>query len=175
MAAPSLRGFFAGRQAADSATAMLSLTKLAQSQAIAQGRPYRLNIDTQGGRFFITAQEAGSYCQVATDMGREFRIPTGCELTVETTSSQLAPSGLPSAANQPAPTDLGGRLSVAMGGSPAVESGVTDDGCDYIQFYPTGRHDVARVEIRDSRGDAYVVSCESATEPFRITTPGEAE
>ena len=45
MAAPSLRGFFTSRETSDAAAQIVALTHLARSQAITEGRVYRLNLD----------------------------------------------------------------------------------------------------------------------------------
>ena len=49
IAAPSLRGFVRGRQTAEAAAQMLSLTHLARSRAASQGCIHRLNVDTETG------------------------------------------------------------------------------------------------------------------------------
>ena len=41
----------------------------------------------------------------------------------------------------------------------------------YVQFYPSGRNDVATIEIRGRNGQEYDVTCLSATEAFVITSP----
>jgi len=84
MAAPSLRGFFASRQTADAATTMLSLTKWARSQALAQGCPCRLNIDSESGTCWLTVQQAGAFVDLNCEMGRRFRLPEGASVSVRT-------------------------------------------------------------------------------------------
>jgi Tfp pilus assembly protein FimT len=43
----------------------------------------------------------------------------------------------------------------------------------YVQFYPSGRSDVATIEITGRTGDVYRVTCPSATEAFRLILPTE--
>jgi Tfp pilus assembly protein FimT len=85
MAAPSLRGFFASRKAHDAAAGILSLIRYARSQAITEGWNYRLNLDSGGGAYWLTVNEAGGYANLDTDMGRKFLLPefTTMELEME--------------------------------------------------------------------------------------------
>ena len=75
MAAPSLRGFFASRRTSDAASQMLALMKLARSRAIAEGRVYRFNLDTEAGTYWLTAREGGVFVDLQTETGREFALP----------------------------------------------------------------------------------------------------
>jgi len=79
MAAPSLRGFFASRKTADTASNLVALTQLARSQAIAEGTPYRLNIDAESGRYWVTMQDQGAFVPLTTDFGRIFQMPDGVQ------------------------------------------------------------------------------------------------
>ena len=81
MAAPSLRGFVAGRKTDEAAAQILSLTKFAQSQAIAQGCIYRLNIDAEEKTYWLTWQRAGTFSRLESEHGRRFRFPN--EVTVK--------------------------------------------------------------------------------------------
>jgi len=136
LVAPSLRGFFTSRQAADSAQTALSATKWAHWQAISQGQPCRLNVDAQSGAFWLTVQQAGNYVAPSDDMGRRFTVPEGATISLR---------------------------------SEAPDPNVT-----YVQFYPSGRSDVATITIADDRGRAFQITCPSATEAFKIISPSEA-
>ncbi len=84
MAAPSLRGFFASRRTQDAAAGIVALTKYARSQAAAEGRTYRLNLDADGGRYWLTAQRGGAFVRLDTEPGRVFLLPRGTEANWET-------------------------------------------------------------------------------------------
>jgi prepilin-type N-terminal cleavage/methylation domain-containing protein len=43
----------------------------------------------------------------------------------------------------------------------------------YVEFHPSGRHEVATIEITGQQGEVQQVTCDSPTETFRIDTPGE--
>jgi len=137
MAAPSLRGFVGGRQTANAAAQVLSLTKLARSQAVVQGRVYRLNIDTETKTYWLTMQRAGSFVPLGFEHGRRFQFPDGVSV----------------------------KLELPLGNNSA----------SYIQFYPDGRNDEARIELTGQQGEVFEVTCPSATERFRVVSPSEAE
>ena len=77
MAAPSLRGFFASRQTSDAAAKIVALAEFARSQAAAEGRTYHLNLDTENGKYWLTAQEGGSFTMLSSEFGRTFLLPEG--------------------------------------------------------------------------------------------------
>ncbi len=81
-AAPSLRGFFISRQTHDTATRILSLTRLARSQAIADGRLYRLHVDAQDRTFYLTRQGETAFERIESSLGRPFRLPDEVEMEV---------------------------------------------------------------------------------------------
>jgi prepilin-type N-terminal cleavage/methylation domain-containing protein len=85
MAAPSLRGFFSSRKAHDAAAGILSLIRYARSQAITEGRNYRLNLDPGEGAYWLTASDAGGYAALDTELGRKFLLPefTTMELAMD--------------------------------------------------------------------------------------------
>lgn len=75
MAAPSLRGFFASRETSDAAAQIVALTHLARSQAITEGRLYRLNLDVRNKTYWLTVQEQGGFRRLYNDFGRIFSLP----------------------------------------------------------------------------------------------------
>ena len=112
LSAPSLRGFFASRQTADAAMTMLSLAKWARSEAIAQGRPCRLNIDASSGTFWLTVQQAGTFVRLNSEMGRQFRLPEGASVSVQSDQPDSAPSYLqfyPNGRSDVATVEITGR------------------------------------------------------------------
>jgi len=77
MAAPSLRGFFASRKTVDAAAQLTALAHLARSCAVAEGKTYRLNLDTEAGTYWLTAQHGGGFRKLGTEFGRVFSLPEG--------------------------------------------------------------------------------------------------
>ena len=75
MAAPSLRGFFASRRTADAVDQILALTMYARTQAVSDGRVYRLNFDLDAGTYWLTAQAEGGFQGLGSEFGRTFSFP----------------------------------------------------------------------------------------------------
>jgi prepilin-type N-terminal cleavage/methylation domain-containing protein len=83
MAAPSLRGFFASRRIDDTAAHILALTQYARSQAISEGIVYRLNFDTRDCTYWLTAQKAGVFESLKTEVGQVYTLPKDIKLELE--------------------------------------------------------------------------------------------
>ena len=83
MAAPSLSGFFGSRQTHDTAAQILALTHLARSQAISEGIVYRLNFDTVERTYWLTAQKAGTFEELETELGQIFTLPKDMVMELE--------------------------------------------------------------------------------------------
>jgi Tfp pilus assembly protein FimT len=77
MAAPSLRGFFASRQTREAAAQIVALTEFARSQAVSEGRVYRLNLDETDNRYWLTAQTGGAFTTLDSRFSRVFQLPDG--------------------------------------------------------------------------------------------------
>ena len=75
--AASLRKFASSHGTTDSAREMVALAEYARTQAISEGRPYRLNVSTTESTFWLTAQTQGAYTAPATEFGRVFALPDG--------------------------------------------------------------------------------------------------
>jgi Tfp pilus assembly protein FimT len=88
IAAPSLRGFVHGRQAADAAAQILALTHLARSQAAAGGCVHRLNFDIEEGTYWLTAQRGGAFVEIDSGLGRTYRLPVGVSVKLEEESAE---------------------------------------------------------------------------------------
>jgi len=112
MAAPSLRRFFASRETADEAASIVALTQLARSQAVAEGRMYRLNFDLDEMKYWLTAQTEGAFTNLSSEFGRVFLLPEGAELKVEvegSTDDRSYVSFYPSGRTEAATITLTGR------------------------------------------------------------------
>ena len=86
MASPSLRGFFASRRTADAAAQIVALTQFARGHAATDGNTYRMNLDVEEGKYWLTVQKTGAFETIASEFGREFLLPDG------TTAKWLTPS-----------------------------------------------------------------------------------
>ena len=88
IAAPSLRGFVHGRQTANVAARMLSLTHLARSRAVCRGAVHRLNIDTEAGTYWLTVQEAGAFVEIEGGYGRRHSLPMGLSVELDSLTAE---------------------------------------------------------------------------------------
>jgi prepilin-type N-terminal cleavage/methylation domain-containing protein len=75
MVAPSLGGFGAGRKADEAAANLVSLARWARDQAVAEGRPYRLNFDPANRVYYVTAAVGGAWQSPPVEFGRPFTLP----------------------------------------------------------------------------------------------------
>ncbi|MCM8768127.1 MAG: GspH/FimT family pseudopilin [Candidatus Omnitrophica bacterium] len=150
LVAPSLRTFMIARQVRHTATQFLSLAGYARSQAIAEGRTYRLNVDRQEGRFWLTAEQAGSFQNLKNEFGRIFSLPAGTRVE-PVTESQVA--FVP---------EVPGLWLPGYTGKKAEE------GQMFISFFPDGRTEPLRWRLTDCLGQSVTLLCQSSTEIFRI-------
>jgi type II secretion system protein H len=82
-AAPSLRGFFVSRRTDDAAARIVALTRLARSQAVAEGRIYRLAFDGRQRSCFLEAQRGGGFERLRSSLGRAFRLPDDIQVDMQ--------------------------------------------------------------------------------------------
>ena len=183
LAWPSLRGFVASRQTADAANSMLALTEYARTQAVAEGRPYRLNIDADSGAYWLTVQQdTGDFVQPGTDLGQQFRVPDGARVAIRQPDPQTVPIGQPANGQQTGQQTgqpsggLFGRTSSVGGFGALGQLGARANNAapTYITFSPSRRSDPYTVELRGPQGELYLLACPSATEPFKVTSPAKA-
>ena len=83
IAAPSLQGFFASRRTHDAASQIITMTRHARSQAIIEGRIYRLNLDTDEGSYKLTVMDQGAFRELFNEFGRTFLLPDGTKIELE--------------------------------------------------------------------------------------------
>jgi|WetSurMetagenome_2_1015567.scaffolds.fasta_scaffold02133_10 type II secretion system protein H len=83
MAAPSLRGFFSSRKIHDAASNLLSLTRYARTQAITEGKNYRLNFDGDNGYYWLTTNQGGADSDLNNEFGRKFLLPDDTTFQLE--------------------------------------------------------------------------------------------
>jgi len=81
--APSLVSFQAGRANNDSATLILSLAGYARTQAVSQGRTYRLNLDLSKNAVWLTAGNAGVFTGLTDDYGQQFPISAASQMKTD--------------------------------------------------------------------------------------------
>lgn len=77
--APALSGFATGRRPGEAAAEFVALTRLARSNAIAQGRTYRVLCDPTRGRWWMANDHSGT-APAPGPLGEVFHTPSGVRL-----------------------------------------------------------------------------------------------
>ena len=81
--APKFAAFTAGRKASDGARQLVALARYARTEAISEGRAYRLNVDTTKRAYWITMDKDGEYVAPPNDFGDVFAMPDGVALATD--------------------------------------------------------------------------------------------
>lgn len=151
MVAPSLAGWNQGSKLRDAGEQLLATIHYARAQAIANGQTYRLNIDTRGNTYYLTAQDGQQFVNLANEYGRVFALPDGFRIEISASQTQQQPQ-----ANQ--------QYAAAAPANASV-----------IEFYATGRSQVAQIRINGYGKDQTILECATPAEGFRIATAQESQ
>ena len=74
----------------------------------------------------------------------------------------------------PADGDTGRRVQLPEGVFLSLLTVSADPSASCIEFGPTGRSDVATLEVKGRDGESFLVVCESPSETFRVLSREEA-
>lgn len=160
MAAPSLHLFANARPLANTAGQFVALTDYARSQAISEGRTYRLNLDPDKGLFWLTTQEGGVFQPLEREFGRVFSFPEG------TKADWITPTDVSTGATVP---------GLQLPGQTEAQDASGTTARAYIVFYPDGRTETSELRLTDRRGNTLNIICLSPTERFRVITEAAAK
>jgi len=83
--APSFHGSSRGRRTGDTASQIVSLALYARSQAITQGKTYRLNLDPDSGTYELSVRD---YDTFETLNNWSYRTPEGVRIACDVQSQQ---------------------------------------------------------------------------------------
>ena len=155
IAAPSLRMFANARPVANAAAQFVALTDYARSQAISEGRTYRLNLDPDKGLFWLTAQEGGVFQPLEREFGRVFSFPEGTKM------DWLAPLAVSTGITVP---------GLRLPGQTDIQDASGTTAHTFIAFYPDGHTETSELRLTDRRGNTLSIVCFSPTERFRVVT-----
>jgi len=152
IAAPSLRGFWAGARVKNEANQICALAMWARTQAITQGATYRLNIDANGKSYSVSMVDS--------------------QQQQSQNSSQGAMPGAGQQQQQATPisSEFGQTFQVADNMNVSL---VRDDGGagDHVDFFPNGRAETGTIHV-SSGSDDVQIACLSPTERYAIVQPG---
>ena len=153
MVAPSLAGWNQGSKLRDAGEQLLATIHYARAQSIANGQTYRLNIDTRGNTYYLTAQDGQQFVNLSNEYGRVFALPEGFRIELSASATpQQQQTNQQYAAAAAAPTNA-----------------------SVIEFYPTGRSQVAQIRLYGYGKDQTILECATPAEGFRVVTAQEAQ
>jgi prepilin-type N-terminal cleavage/methylation domain-containing protein len=172
---PNMGNFIQGRKANDATMSILAMANYARTQAATQGYLYRLNVDTQSGRVWLTSDQGGGFTALSGggDFAQTLILPDGVKVEMlnaagKPISQLLQPDLLQTQSiEQPAPVNgqqmnVRGTLSVAQ----------RDPGA-YIEFDSMGRSDTGDIVVTDQFGVRYALAIDTPADPMRILTDAE--
>jgi type II secretion system protein H len=82
MAVPRLLGFAHGRRSVQCADQIVALLHYARAQAMTRGVPYRMNLDSGNGTYWLTMQQDdGRFDLLSHELGQRFQAPDGTRLS----------------------------------------------------------------------------------------------
>lgn len=145
---------------------LVALMQYARSQAVVEGTTYRLNIDRDGGRVWITyyqdesAETAGDeprYVQDESVLGASRRLPEGVTIR----ELQLGDEALAQLSDE------------ALEEINALQAQLNEEGTPFIAFGPRGTTDGARILLENDYGDRLAVSLDAITGRARVLAEDE--
>jgi Tfp pilus assembly protein FimT len=83
--APSLSAFATGRKTQYAASQLISMAKYARSQAINEGRTYRMTLDTSKRTASLTVQNVGQFVEPSSSLGNRIDLAEGLTLRTDLT------------------------------------------------------------------------------------------
>jgi prepilin-type N-terminal cleavage/methylation domain-containing protein len=175
VAVPSLGIFSTSRQTNNAAAQMLEAAEYARAQAIAEGRTYRLNVDTSAMTYWLTADEgAGTFVAASGDHGQKYQLPSGVTLAAQITQqpNMLFNKTYNDESQETAvqsPQTLIDNEQLGTAGQVMVAA--HNDG-QYVEFQSTGRVDPATFTISDHFGKKIQLMSSTPSEMFHILAPG---
>ncbi|MEI6232783.1 MAG: prepilin-type N-terminal cleavage/methylation domain-containing protein [Planctomycetota bacterium] len=151
---PEFSGFLAGRSTANAANKIVALARNGRALAISEGRPYRLNVDTASGSFWLNAQVGAEFKEMGSSHGQHFHIPDGTKADwLDENGSPVVSKDLPLAQGE------GNEKAV-----PATQG---------VQFFPDGRCEMLTLRLTGRNGSEIDIGAPSETEMWRIAKDGQ--
>jgi Tfp pilus assembly protein FimT len=174
---PKLVNFRIGRSSANTAQQLVSLANYARTQAVAEGRTYRMNFDANAGQFWLTAaDDSGVYQPAPGDYGQKTAVADGAKMSVTVDPTPNVQMTLPATVQQqaitPAPPVADPNATSSQSNTLMANQRDAKDGT-YVEFEPSGRCDVAIVTLTDRLRDVIRIGCPSDTESYHVLAPGE--
>ncbi len=143
---------------------LVGLMQYARSQAVVESTTYRLNIDRDGGRVWITYYDTGTGTGTATATGRgQEQEPRFVEDDSVLGASRKLPDGVTIREVQLGDEALAQLSDEALQDVNALQSQLNEEGTPYVAFQPSGTSDGARVLLENDYQDQLAVSVDAIT------------
>jgi len=175
MVAPRLRGFSIGRRSNDAAREIVGMAHYARTQAITEGRLYRLNFDVKAEKFWLTAEDdTGAFVAPSGDIGEQVTLPDGVQMDAQITPQTNVQLDTPNNVQQQV---VPGTPSVTQPGLQPVPlvANVRDQSQVYVEFQPSGRTDPATITFTDALRGVIQITCPTVTDQFEILPAAEVK
>lgn len=160
VASPSLSGWRHESELRDAADDLVAVTRLARTQAITQCKTYRLCLPQDGG-YYLLELDGTVFQPVASDFGTP-------SVLAQNVRVELSKEVLPTITAQAGPG--GSRFGFGQSALGAASTAEFDQ--PYIDFFPNGRTEPARLRVMSEQAGTIEIACASPAEPFEIVSPG---
>ena len=157
---PLLHNFTMGRRTSNVASRILNMTQYAHTEAISEGRVYRLNLDPNNGQYWLTAENNGQFVSPGSDYEQKSQIDSNMKLQVD-----IATPVIPV-------TEQDTQLNLGLNANNSRSAQLSPTAQD-VEFQPSGRTDPAHIILSDNLGTKIEIACTSPTELFRILPKDE--
>jgi len=148
---------------------LVALMQYARSQAVVEGTTYRLNIDRDGGRVWVTYYETES-----EDTSRETE-PQFVEDETILGASRTLPDGVTIREVQLGDEALAQLSDEALEQINALSNRLNEEGTPFIAFAPSGTTDGARILLENEYEDRLAVTLDAITGRPEVLEEDEIE
>jgi len=148
---------------------LVALMQYARSQAVVEGTTYRLNIDRDGGRVWVTYYETES-----EDTSRETE-PQFVEDETILGASRTLPDGVTIREVQLGDEALAQLSDEALEQINALSNRLNEEGTPFIAFAPSGTTDGARILLENEYEDRLAVTLDAITGRTEVLEQDEIE
>ena len=168
LTAPSFVRQYHEARLRSSARDLVGLMQYARSQAVVEGTTYRLNVDRDGGRVWITyydtetaeaEDEEPKFVEDESVLGASRKMPGGVTIR----ELQLGDEALAQLSDE------------ALAEIENLQAQLNEEGTPYIAFSPSGTSDGARILLENEYEDQLAVAVDAITGRTEVREEGEFE
>jgi prepilin-type N-terminal cleavage/methylation domain-containing protein len=162
MASPSLHGWRRAGALRDAGDELMAFTRMARTQAVTTCKTHRLCV-TQDGSYYLMVLEGGQFVPVGSDFGHPPELPEGVRVALDKSQSTQQVQQ----AQQYRRYQQNQQYQQYQRYQPDLQP---QENC--VDFYPTGRTEVARFHVISDQAGVIEIACASPAEPFEVVSTG---